>query len=653
MSKLDNNIINNIKMLSLDMIKEAGHGDSDLALNSALVFQTLFMEHLKFDAKNDNWINRDRVVVSNRFLPVMYSTLHMFGIGHQLDSLRDFKKLNSKLAGFANSNTLGIDATSMMAGDVISTAVGVSLGKRYLESLIKIENPKCNLIDFNTYCICTYEDIISGLSYESLSFAKKEKLNKLIFIVLKDNVCKDSSLKEIYSENLIDNLETLNFDVINIKNNIGAIDDAIDEAKHNKGISVIIVNIENNKDSIRSITSETYNTPLKNEELNTLREKYNISIPFNVDNEIYEEINKHLNKRLNKEIVKWNELKNECLSDLKLKQIIEFLETNNIKIEIKPDNIKINDNYDEELLLGNSKIFNILASKSPFILSGSNDNFLYTKGMINKSDVMSKENPTGRNILFGGRTLALGGISNGLASLGFKVFVNTPLIHSNILRPFIKYSTQNNLDVHYIFTQDTFLNTYEDMGIGAVDEINSLRLIPNLINIRPSDINEIIGMYSILANYKKTTASIIGSEKTKKLIGTNQKYVVAGAYRVRREKGEANGVVIASGSEVSIALKLADELMPYGIDLRVVSMPSQELFKMQSERYRYSLLPKELKTFVIEFGESSLWHKYATDEEYILGLNKYTTSGTKEELLKYYNLDMDSLKTKIIEIMKK
>jgi len=654
MAKLDNNIINNIKMLSMDMIKEAGSGNIGFALNSSSIFYTLFMHCLKYDSKNPNWINRDRLITSNAFLPVMYSSLHMFGYNISLDNLKEFKKFNSNTMGFANSNCPGIEIGSQCCGDVISSAVGIALGERYLESLIKIEKPKCNLINFKTYCICSYTDLMTGLASESLSFAGVQDLNNLILIVIKDEFTKDGDIKNIYKEDVVTYLESYNFNVIDLKgDNIGNFLDSLEEVKDCKKPSAIIIKTVYGKDTSRESANNFYNIPLTNEEMNVLREKYKIETPFTVDSSYYEGINKSIAKRMNKELAKWQELKNECLSDLKLKEIIEFLETKNINMEFNPDNIKISDNYEEELLLGNSKILNILANKSPFILMGSNDNFIYTKSNINKSEIMSKQNPTGRNILFGSRTLAMGGIANGLSSLGFKMFVSAPLIDSNFLRNSIKFSAMNNLPVNYIFTQDSFTNTYENMGISAVDELNSLRIIPNLINFRPADINEIIGMYSILANYKKCSAIIIGSERVKKLIGTNHKYVMAGAYRARREKGEANGVVIATGTEVSLALKVADELLPYGIDLRVVTMPSKELFELQNERYKTSLIPKELKTFIIEFTNDFLWHKYVASEEYILGINKYSTSGTKEELLKNYNLDIDSIKTKIIELMKK
>lgn len=653
MSKIDNNIINNIKTLSLDMISEASSGDVGIALSSPNIFYTLFMNHLKYDINNINWINKDKVVVSNRFLPVMYSTLHMFGFDISMDSLKEFKKMDSKTFSYANNITSGIDAGSIYNGDVISSSSGIALGQRYLEGLVKKEIPKCNLIDFHTYCICTYDDIMSGVSYESLSFVSKECLNKLVLIVVLDEIGRDSSTKETYTEDLLDRFMALDFNVIDIKNNLGDIDDAIDETKKCKKPSVILVKSIYGIGSSRENSNKNFNMPLSEEELNEIKNNYKIDGSFNVRNEYYNYIKDNINKRMNKTITKWNELKNETVSNKDIKKIIDFLEAKEISINFNADNIKINDNYEEELLIGNSKIFNILASKSPFILSLSDDNFIYTKTNITSSDIMKKDNPTGRNIMFGKRTLAMGGIGNGLATLGFKVFISTPLINSNILTPFIKYSTIFNLPVNYIFTQDNFLNPYENNTISCINEINSLRTIPTLINFRPSDIEEIIGVYNILANYKKACTIIIGSKKVKKLLGTNYKYVLGGAYRVRKERDIPNGVIISTGEEVELALYLSEELMDYGIDLRVITMPSQELFDMQNDKYKNILIPKELKTFVIEFSNDSSWYKYATNKEYILGINNYSASGTKEELLSYHNLDKDYLKAKIIELMKK
>lgn len=653
MSKLDKNIINNIKMLGLDMISSAGSGDVGITLSSAEIFYTLFMNHLNFDYNNSNFINRDRVVVSNRLIPLMYATLKMFYKDLSIDNLKEYKKLNSITSGASNIKTPGIEIGSFTNGDVLASGVGIALGEKYLESLIKIEKPNCNLINFHTICICTEEDLMSGFSYESASFASTMNLNKLIYIVIKDGITKDSSIKETFTEDLKERFVSLKFNVEELNgNNLGALNDVLEEAYVSKKPSIIIVKNIYGVNSSRENSNKDYNLPLSSEELSSLRIKYNLNTPFEIKEEYLNEIIKNIDKRLNKKLSKWQNLKQELIGDLKVKEIIEFLETGTININFKPENIKINDSYEEDLLISNSKILNILTNKSPFILCGSNNNFVFTKASINKSEIMSKDNPTGRNILFGGRTISMGGIANGLASLGFKVFISAPLIDENILASQIKVSTMNNLNVCYIFTHDTFLNTYEDLGNSAINEINNLRMIPNLITLRPADINEIIGTYEIISNYKKPVAIVIGSGKLKKLIGTNPKYVVAGAYRVRRERENVNAIIIASGSEVNYAIEIVNELTPYGIDFRVVSMPSNNLYDIQNAKYKNILLPKDIKTFVLEFGSNDVLDKYATNESYVLGINKFSGAGTKEELLNFYDLNKDSIKAKIIELLK-
>ena len=655
MSKLDVNAINTIKLLGINMIKEAGTGDSGIVLGFSNVFYNLFLNHLNFDKNNINWINRDRLVVNNKYLPILYSTLHMFEFDISIDDLKEYKKLNSKVSGLAHPNTVGIEIGSLTNGDVLSSSVGIALGERYLRSLVQVENNKCNLVDFCTYVVCTMDDLMCGLGYESLSFAAKEKLNKLIILCNKDYIGKDSSTKETYTENLVDKFISLNFNIIEVKNGSsnGAINDAIEEAKESKKPTIIIFSTKYAKDSLREDSNESYNMPLSDEDINNLTIKYKLNYPVIDTLEYRKEIETIVNKRMVKKLNKWNEIKKEKINDLKIKEIVNFLENKDFKVDFNSSNFKLNDNYNEELRLGNNKMFNMFASKSPFVLTGSNDNFVYTKCNISSSEIMSNENKLGRNILFGGRTMALGGIANGLASLGFKVFISSPLIDSTLLLNSIRFASIYQLPVNFIFTNDSIINNYENNGLMTYSELSSLRLIPNLITFRPCDINEIMGIYDIISNYKKTLVMVLGNEKTPKFNGTNPKYVVAGAYRVRREKGEANGTIIATGTEVKLALEIADELFPYGIDLRVVSMPSRELFENQNDRYKFSLIMGELKTFVIEFGETKLWEKYATSEEYIFGVNNYSFSGTKGELLGHYNLTKDNIKTKIIELMKK
>lgn len=616
MSKLDNNVINYIKLLSVDMIKEAKDNNYKTNFYSAEIFYNLYMNNLIFDNRNENYVNRDRVVVSPSFLPSLYSTLHMFGFNISLDNLKEYKKFGTITKGILSKNISGIDVLCNK-DNIIGISSGIAYGERYLENLVKKELPKSNIIDFHTYVICNYDELMIGSNLESLNYISENKLNKIHIIVLNENKKND--------ERLLDSLESLDFDVFECDNN--GVDKALDDARNSKLANIIIVTPKIKEEQL-----------FNEEEINKLKIKYKIDDAYNISNNIYNEIKEELDKRLNKKINKWYEEKKNINN--KVKEIINLLETKEININIEPDNIKINDNYEEEIIKGNNKILNLVAAKSPFIFSLSNN---FKNSLCNLKD-------NERNIEFNYNISTMNSMAIGLANLGFKVFVSLPLINSNYIINSLNYSIKEELPITYIFTNDTFLNMYDNMN--CTYELNNLRLIPNLINFRPCDINEIIGTYAIITKLKKPCTIVIGNEKVTKLVGTNPKYVVAGAYRVKRERGEASGVLISSGSEVNIALKLAEELLPYGIDLRVVTIPSKELFESQSERYKYTLLPYDLKTFVLEFSSTSFWRCYATDERHVLGVNKYTDTGSREELLNYYNLDMDSLKARIIELMK-
>lgn len=630
MSKIDNILINNLKSITYDMLNEGNIHDYKI-ISCATLFYNLYLNHLIYLSDNPNYVNRDRVIVSNKYLPAFYATLSLFGYDINSDNLKEYKKLNSGLNAYNDPKNIGIEIGSFNV-DVVSSSVGIAIGERYLENLIKVENPKCDLINFHTYSIVDLEELEVGSSIETLNYIRREELNKLVIIAINNT----------YDNKDIDILErkylSLSFDVIKVKNhdNFSEIDSVIDEAKRSRNKTTIV--IINNKD--KEIDSDY---------INNLRIKYKIEIPYTYPKEELKSIKDIASKRINKIITKWQKNYTEYKSDLKVKEILNFLENKTISFDFKSENYRINDNYLEELIKGNSKMFNIFTSKSPFTLALSSD-FSKTLCEINKSQLMSKENPLGRNLCFSNNIMTMGGVSLGLASLGFKVFVSTPLILSNYLNPFIKNSTMFNYPITYIFTQDSFLS---EEALVPYSEINNLRLLNNILVFRPCDINEVIGIYEIISNYHKVSVIIINSEKTKKLIGTNPKYVVAGAYRVRRERGDVNGIILATGSEVSLALEIAEELIPYGIDLRVVSMPSQELFKVQSERYKYSLLPKELKTFVIEFGSISTYLEYTQNEDYIFGLKKYSQNGTKLELLNDHNLNKDYILAKIVELMKK
>ena len=399
------------------------------------------------------------------------------------------------------------------------------------------------------------------------------------------------------NENLLDRFMGIDFEVIEVKNILSSstLANAIEEAKNSKKPTIIIYKTKKMK--AKELEGEIVLDSAK------------------------EHIDKVTEKRLHKKIANWEETKNNAGSQA-IEEIIKLLENKKTSVEFQSSNFKLGDNYNESLKVSGQKMFNILAKKSKFILSIFND--LNSVCKINNTEIMNKNNPVARNIYVGSRNNSIGYIANGLASLGFKVFLSSKLTNSTFFLPAIKQSINYKYPVTYIFE-------------GSGEDMDIFRNIPNLITFRPADINEIIGTYEIVNNLEHSTVIVLNDAIIKKIELTNPRYVLAGAYRVLKESEQLHGTIIATGSEVSLALEVAKELLNYGVNLRVTSMPSKKLFYRQSEKYRNSLIPKALPIFVIEFG-NTIWREF-TNEEYIFS-NK--TINTKENIIE-----------KIIELLKK
>lgn len=656
MSKIEKNTINNIKMLGIDMINAAGSGHPGVVLSLTPLLYTLYANHLRFRPKDPKWINRDRLVLSNGHASAaLYATLHMAGFDIGIDDLRDFRRINSITPGHPEYGiTPGVDVTTGPLGQGIANAVGMALAERYLSNLVREVDSKNKLIDYYTYCICGDGDLMEGISYEALSFASKQNLNKLILIYESNKMSLDGNVNNVFEENIEDRFLSLDMDVLYVKNgsNISSLDDALDKARGNKRPTIIVVNTILGKDSLLENNKKVHGTPLSDNDIIQLRNKYGISSSFVVDEENYSYMKKTIEKRLAKYNSKWDLLYDNSKRNLKLKNIIDTIETGDLNFEFNSDNYKMSDNYEEDIRVGNNKIFNLFASKSKFIMTGSADVASSTRLLINKEGLMNENNPLNRNVAFGVREHAMAAIANGMALSNIRVFISCYLVFSDYMKPAIRMSAMMNLPVTYLFTHDSVKIGYDGPTHEPIEQLSSLRLIPNLITMRPADINEVIGVYEFISKHKRPVAIVIGKDKIKKLQTSNSKYLSFGAYRIRREKTAMNAIIIATGSEVNLAIKIADELMHYGIDIRVVSMPSVEVFIKQNPKYEMQLLPKNIKTFVIEYGSKMLWNRFATGPEYIIGIDSFGKSGKPTEVLNEYNLDEDAIKAKIIELMK-
>ena len=658
MSKVDNKIINSIKVLALDMIDKAGSGHPGIVLGAAPIMYALYKDHLNVLPSNPKWFNRDRFVLSaGHGSALLYSMLVHAGFDIDMEEVKNFRQLNSLTPGHPEYKvTPGVDVSTGPLGQGVANAVGMALAERYLRSIAQKEKDNTKLIDYYTYCLCGDGDLMEGLSYEALSFASTQNLNKLILIYDHNKVSLDSKTDITFTEDIEDRFEALDFNIIRVKNgqNYNDISDAITDAKRSKRPAIVIVDTIIGKDSEYEGENKVHGKALAKEDLACIKAKYEITYPsFQLDNELVSNFQNLVLERVNKKYKVWQEEYNHILEEQNegLHNLINLLEKNILNIDFDNTRFKISDDYEEELRLSNEKVLNLISPKSPFFLGGSADLSSSCKTKLTKSTIMSSDNPLGKNIYFGVREHAMGAILNGMALSNLKVFGSTFLTFSDYLKPALRMSALMNLPVTYIFTHDSFLIGEDGPTHQPVEQLSSLRMVPNLITFRPADINEIMGAWEFILHNQCATSLIISKEKRSKHKFTNAKFVKYGAYMIRKEKYHLDGIIIATGSEVEMALDIAQNLYLAGKDLRVVSMPSMELFLKQNPKYEEQLLPRDVPIFTIEAGASIIWNRFATKPEYIFGVNKFGQSAKKEELAKYLKFTKNDILEKISKFL--
>lgn len=660
MSKLDIETINSIKVLALDMIDKAGSGHPGIVLGAAPIIYALYKDHLKAIPSNSNWINRDRFVLSaGHGSALLYSLLYHAGYDIDIEELKHFRELNSLTPGHPEYRvTPGVDASTGPLGEGIGMAVGMALAERYLRTISNIEKKNSNLIDYYTYCLCGDGDLMEGVSYEALSFASAQNLNKLIILYDCNHVSLDSDTTNTFTEDIEIRFEALNFNILNVKNgnDYNEISKAIKQAKKSNRPTIIICNTTIGKDSLLEGTNKVHGKPLSKEDLNSIKTKYKITNEsFTVSQEVLNYFQNTINTRVEEAYKKWEEeyINIKESDNIGLHSLINLLERNTFVIDFDDTKFKISDEYNEELRESNHKIMNFISPKNPFFLGGSADLSSSCKTNLDKSSIQSEDNPVGKNIYFGVREHAMGAILNGMALSNLKVFGSTFLSFSDYQKPAIRMSALMNLPVTYIFTHDSVYVGHDGPTHEPVEQLTMLRTIPNFITFRPADINEIMGSWEYILKNNCPTALVISKEKRSKNKNTNAKFVKYGAYMIRKEKYHLDGIIIATGSEVEMAMDISKELFTMGIDTRVVSMPSMELFLKQNPKYEEQLLPKDVPTFVIEAGSSIIWNRFATKPEYIFGVNRFGMSGKTDEVIRYLKIDKNTILEKIANYLEK
>ena len=643
-------IIDQIRCLAIDMIHEANSGHPGIALGAAPILYTLYAHELKVDKTNPKYFDRDRFVMSaGHGSALLYATLYVAGFDISLDDLKAFRQIDSKTPGHPEVNiTPGVDCTTGPLGEGFATAVGMAMGEAILHERYK------DLIDHYTYVLCSDGDLMEGISYEASSLAGTLKLNKLIVLYDSNNVSLDGNTNLTFNENVSMRFISQGWNVITVEdgNNYEQIKKAIDEAKTSDKPTLIEVKTTIGKYSKLEGTNLVHGKPLDDEDISSIKEKLGIrDIPFTISQTTLEEMEFIMKDRCDGLSEKFDK-KFESLSE-EVQEEIKYFMSDDKKIEVKELFYDDPEDKKESTRDTSSKILNAIVKDNPYLIGGSADLFAANKTYINEAGDFSKDNYLGKNIFYGVRENAMGAISNGLALLGFRPYLSTFLSFSDYLRPSLRLSSMMNLSNIYIFTHDSISVGEDGATHQPIEQLLSLRSMPNLDVYRPADANEVIGAYRAILNKSEGPSAICLSRNTTPILSeTKATEVEKGGYIALDTNKKADAIVISSGEELHNVLEVANRLRTKGIEIRVVSMPNLDRFLSQDDEYIEEVLPVEIRKIVVEASSSYSWNKLIFNSKYLITLDEFGASGKKEDVYKKYGFDVDSLEEKIESLLK-
>lgn len=648
-------IVDQIRSLGIDMINEAGSGHPGIVLGAAPIIYSLYAHHMKINPENENFYNRDRFIMSaGHGSALLYATLYMAGYPLTLEDLKDFRKIDSKTPGHPEyKKTPGVEVTTGPLGQGFATAVGFAIAERNLSA--RFNKGKKEIIDFNTYVLCGDGDLMEGISYEAASLAGKLKLNKLIVLYDSNDTCLDGPTEECFTENVAMRFIAQGWNVITVSDgeDIISITKAIEDAKASTDKPTLIeIKTTIGKYSKFEGNHLVHGTPLDKEDITNIKEQMQIrDIPFTISQITVDDFRTFINNRCKNITEKFN--KTIETMDEEDRVLLENFMNGNKSFDIKDIIYEPPQDKKESPRVTSGKILTSIVNKFPSIMGGSADLFTPTKTYIEGVGNFIPENEIGKNIFFGVRENCMGAVLNGLALCGFHPYGSTFLSFSDYLKPSIRMAAMMDLPVTYIFTHDSISVGPDGATHQPVEQLASLRATPNLEVFRPADANEVIGVYRTIFEKESGPSVIALSRNTLPILETTKINEVAkGGYTVFDSERKLSGILIATGEEVHLAIEVANRLKTKGMDVRVVSMPCIKRFEEQDQEYIDSILPVEIRKIVIEAASSMSWNSIVFNKKYLITLDEYGCSGSKEDVYKKYGFDIDSLEEKVENLLK-
>ena len=652
MSKLsDKLMINDIRSLAVDMINEADSGHPGIALGAATLLYTVYTYHLRYDLNKADWCNRDRFILScGHASSLLYAMLHCIDEGnYNLNDLKKFRSIYSHTPGHPEYNLdKKIECTTGPLGQGFATSVGMAIAGKFQNTYFT--RKKLSLFDYNVYTMVSDGDLMEGVSYEAASLAVKFNLDNLIVLYDCNNITLDGELDEDYIESVINVYEGLGWEVLYVKNgdSVREINKAINTAKKSNAPALVVVNTVIGKYSKYEGSSKIHGS-LEIDDYKEIKEN------LNREKWEYDKVNialyrQFIQNRVENNYKEWYlDYEEFCktASDKEISMLKSII--NNENINLKLDKVIDIDKLfvDRDLRDINYQIMNVISAFVPNFLGGAADVVSSTKTYLKGKGDFSVNNYIGKNIAFGVREHAMGSILNGLALCNFRVFGSCFLAFADYLKPAIRNACMMNLPVTYVFTHDSILVGKDGATHQPIEQLAMLRSIPNLNVYRPSDHKELIGSWNEILESDSPSAIILPRGHVDVKEFTNPAGINYGGYIISEVKKSLDVILIASGSELDLALSLKEELAKNYIEARVVSMPNIGNFLKQDADYKNEVLPKGYKKIVLEFSNDPTWYRLLEHSDEFIGVDKFGMSATPEELLKEFELDIHSLVIKI------
>ncbi|MGZ9816898.1 transketolase [Peribacillus simplex] len=666
LDKLDALSINTIRTLSIDAIEKANSGHPGMPMGAAPMAYKLWTDYMNHNPKNPDWFNRDRFVLSaGHGSMLLYSLLHLSGYGLSIDDLKGFRQWGSKTPGHPEyGHTAGVDATTGPLGQGIAMAVGMAMAERHLAE--SYNRDSYNVVDHYTYSICGDGDLMEGVSAEAASLAGHLQLGRLVVLYDSNDISLDGDLSQSFSESVADRFKSYGWQYIRVEdgNDLQEIAKAIEEAKTDDARPTLIEvkTVIGYGSPNRSGKSAVHGAPLGADELKLTKEAYKWTFEedFHVPEEVYSHFNEAVVDAGAQKEAAWIELfKNYKEAHPELAQQLELA----IKGELPAEWDQEIPVYEEGKTLASrassGEVLNAIAKRVPSFIGGSADLAGSNNTAIKGETDLLPGNYSGRNIWFGVREFAMGAALNGMALHGgLKVYGGTFFVFSDYLRPAIRMAALMGLPVNYVFTHDSIAVGEDGPTHEPIEQLASLRAMPNLGVIRPADGNETAAAWKVaMESTNKPTALVLtrqGLPTIKDTSETAYEGVSKGAYIISASKKEvADALLLATGSEVNLAVEAQKALANEGIDVSVISMPSWDRFETQSKEYKQSVInPAVKKRLAIEVASPFGWDRYAGDEGEILAINHFGASAPGGKIMEEFGFTVDNVVARVKEMLK-